>query len=158
MKKTIILFVALYSIFLTGCYTINNNGQADNNNALENNNEIDPLTKVNEYLKNKEYVGKEAGTDYIMTLIFHDGDEPQLTIKFYKENNSKYYLTFNGSYHLYFDDDKLMLEVKYHAEGLPEIEMKKEIFIVEYLENYKVDYLKNIDESDNTSILNEIKG
>ena len=112
------------------------------------------LSNIDEYVKNKAYVGQEAGTEYVMTLTFHNSDEDKLTINFGKENDQGLYLTFKGTYSLYFEGDKLMMEVTYSVEDLDELVFKKEIFNVKYTRKGEILSLENIDENGKTSTLN----
>lgn len=112
------------------------------------------INNIDEYVKNKGYVGKEAGTDYVMTLTFHNSEEDKVTINFGKENNDGYYLTFKGEYNLYFDGDKLMMEVTYNVEEYEELVFKKELFNVKYTKKGEIVSLENIGENGQTSTLN----
>lgn len=112
------------------------------------------INNIDEYVKNKGYVGKEADTDYVMTLTFHNSEEDKVTINFGKENNDGYYLTFKGEYNLYFDGDKLMMEVTYNVEEYEELVFKKELFNVKYTKKGEIVSLENIGENGQTSTLN----
>ena len=53
----------------------------------------------------------------VSVLVFAEqAEEDKVTINFGKENSDGYYLTFKGEYNLYFDGDKLMMEVTYNVE------------------------------------------
>lgn len=112
------------------------------------------INKIDAFVKNKAYVGKEAGTEYVMTLTFHNSEEDKLTINFGKENTDGYYLTFKGQYRLYFEDSKLMMEVQYDVDEFEELVFKKETFNVKYTRKGEISSLENIDELGNTSTLN----
>ena len=109
------------------------------------------LNKVDLFVKSKGFVGKEAGSDYAMTLTFHNTEEDKLTINFAKENEGQYYLTFKGTYRLYFEEDKLMMEVVYAADGLSELVFQSEIFNVKYNKKGEITSLINIDDKGQTS-------
>jgi hypothetical protein len=111
------------------------------------------LRKVEEYVDGKGFYGKEAGTEYVMTLTFHENTENKLTINFAKENSGSYYLTFKGNYTLYFDGESLMMEVTYSVEELDELVFKKEKFNVKYNKKGEITSLINIDEKGQTSTL-----
>lgn len=112
------------------------------------------INNIDEYVKNKGYVGKEADTDYIMTLTFHNSEEDKVTINFGKENSDGYYLTFKGEYKLYFDGDKLMMEVTYNIDEYEELVFEKELFNVKYTRKGEIISLENIGENGQTSTLN----
>lgn len=111
------------------------------------------ITNIDSYLKNKSYYGKEAGTEYVMTVTFHNTEEDNLTINFAKENSGSYYLTFKGTYQLYFEGDKLKMEISYSAEQLEEFTFKKELFNVNYNRKGEITSLTNVDEEGKTSVL-----
>lgn len=145
-KKKILIIVALSIVLVVGVIlTIGFTSESARQKRVLNN--------VDTYLKSKAYYGKEAGTEYAMTLTFHNTEEDKLTINFAKENSGSYYLTFKGSYRLYFDGDKLKMEVSYSVDELDELKFKKELFNVNYNRKGEITSLTNVDDKGQTSVL-----
>ena len=145
-KKRLIIIISSIVLVIAVILTIGFTSESFRQKRVINN--------INEYVQNKSFVGPEAGTEYVMTLTFHETDEQKLTINFGKENSNGYYLTFKGQYRLYFEGDKLMMEVTYGVEELDQLTFKKETFNVKYTRKGEVSSFENIDEKGATSTLN----
>lgn len=145
-KKRLIIIISSIVLVIAVILTIGFTSESFRQKRVINN--------INDYVQNKSFVGPEAGTDYVMTLAFHKTDEQKVTINFGKENDNGYYLTFKGNYRLYFEEDKLMMEITYNVEQLENLVFKKEIFNVKYTRKGEISSLENIDEKGATSTLN----
>ena len=110
------------------------------------------IDKVHEQIIGKLYYGKEAGTNYYITLVFDVEKEDSVKINFAKEENKDYFLTFKGTYELYFEGRNLMLEVSYEAEDM-EFTFQKEMFRINYDRSSNVTALTNIGPKGETSNL-----
>lgn len=109
------------------------------------------INNIDEYVKNKSYVGKEAAGEYVLTLTFHNTEDAKLTINFGKENENGYYLTFKGTYELYFENSKLKMRVTYKGEGIADLDYEDEIFNVGYNRDGEITQLANIGKDGSTS-------
>ena len=90
----------------------------------------------------KKYWNKGIGSQLLHKII-----------NFAKENSGSYYLTFKGEYRFYFEGETLMLEVKYSADQLDELQFKSESFSVNYNRKGEITALINIDEKGAKSTL-----
>ena len=109
------------------------------------------IGKVSNYVQDKAYYGKEADSDYVMTLTFHKNTENKLTVNFGKESIQDVYYTFKGTYKLYFKNSQLYMDVDYYADALDDLNFKKETFKINYKRNGDITQLVNLGEEGQTS-------
>jgi hypothetical protein len=110
------------------------------------------IDKVHDQIIGKLYYGKEASTDYYMTLVFDFEKEDSVKINFATEENKEYFLTFKGTYELYFEGRNLMLEISYEAEDM-DYTFQTEKFRINYDRSSNVTALTNIGPKGETSNL-----